>query len=89
MASRDSTRLSKVRNKLGGPEHSISPGPSDSRKKRPAETAVAGVFPLLDDETAWVVLSYLPPGCLGDRSKFALFSILVYSSSEDECLGPY
>lgn len=36
-----------------------------------------GLFPLLDDETATIVVSYLPSACLGDRSvKQTLFDIV-------------
>lgn len=57
-------RLSKA----GALEHSSSPCP----KKRPAIETAAGSFPLLDDETATVVVSYLPSACLGERSELEL-----------------
>lgn len=54
----------------GALERSNSPGsPSASHSKRPAMASFAGVFPFLDYETTRIVLSCLPPACLGQRSE--------------------
>lgn len=69
MATRASTRSSRTRSSTaGGLEHSRSP----CHNKRPAIAAAAGIFPRLDDETARMVVSYLPSACLGDRSEMHL-----------------
>lgn len=74
MATRASARLRSKRTPSS--KHAVSqekkltdcPGPSPaSRRKHSATEAAAGVFPLLDDETTSIVVSYLASVCLGGR----------------------
>ena len=74
METRTSTRSIRTRSTSNPQayEQNSSPGSSASHRKRPAIEAAAGIFPLLDDETARIVVSYLPAVFLGDRSEVLL-----------------
>lgn len=78
METRASTRSRTRSSQTRALQQSSKPGLSDLRGNLPAMKATAGIFPLLDAETAQVVLSYLPSGCLGDRSERMAFKELVY-----------
>ena len=64
MTTRVLTRQANKREALEESSFQCIPAPCS---KRPAAEQAADALPLLDDETAGIVMSYLPSACLGDR----------------------